>query len=97
MRKAKIEIDWSSSVLRITADKSSAEYAADDIEHHLRNTEVQKFFVDRWSCMMQEDEVPKGKLVDIFPGNSLKTVGRLTATMIQAVSDDTVRRLRQRS
>ena len=47
MRKAKIEIYWPPNVLRITADMSSAEYAADDIQSHLKNTEVQKLFLQR--------------------------------------------------
>jgi hypothetical protein len=45
MRKAKIEIIVN-SVLRITADKGSAEYAADDIEQLLKETEVRTFKVD---------------------------------------------------
>jgi hypothetical protein len=90
MRKAKIEI-IADSVLRITADKSSAEYAADDVEQLLKKTELQTFNIDPWLDYIQEDRVPKDKPTRMFSPATLHEVERLSGTIIQIVSDSQVR------
>lgn len=89
MRKVKLAT-YGSDVLRITADKSTAEYAADDIEELLRDTEVQKFDIQPWVWAIQEDRLPKDNLSSIFSQDSLQTVGQLSGTIVEVVSNHQV-------
>lgn len=77
-------------ILRITAAKSNAEYAADDIEELLKSTHAQTFLIKPWVPLLQEDQVPKKKLFEIFSRDSLRTVGDLTGTALKALSDNAV-------
>ncbi|ORY02256.1 mitochondrial inner-membrane-bound regulator-domain-containing protein [Clohesyomyces aquaticus] len=82
-RKAKIEIHWPDSILRITADKSSAEYAADDIQNYLANTEVEVVSLNPWRRF-----VPKGwshgpKLSNWLSPQVIETVEKQSGAVIE--------------
>jgi hypothetical protein len=90
-RKAKIEVVWP-SVIRITAAKTNAEYAADDIEQLLQNTVSIKFHIGDWrkAELLDEEPIKVNKLVDVFSQSSLQAIGRLSGVFIQPVAADTV-------
>ncbi|KAF2656196.1 hypothetical protein K491DRAFT_628766 [Lophiostoma macrostomum CBS 122681] len=95
LRKAKIQAFESHHLLRITAAKGSAEYAADDIERVLQSTEAVRFYFKTWlECVPEEDipesvlqDIRKGnpnaRLVDIVPKRSFRKVEEITRTSIQ--------------
>lgn len=89
-RKAKIEIHWPHNALRITADKNTAEYAANDVEEILQCTETQRLYLAPWTSSMEDSKVPK-KPVAIFPQKLLNEVASISRTWVQVVSDHTVR------
>jgi hypothetical protein len=94
-RKAKIEIhSWdykddrldqshTAHVLRITADKSTAEYAADDVQDLLKNAETERFSLEPWLPFMLEDKVDKNSTAAKISPEVLASVGKLSETYIQ--------------
>jgi hypothetical protein len=102
LRKAKIQAFETHHLLRITAAKGSAEYAADDIERLLKNTEVNNFRFNKWLDTIPEEDIPEhilkdirkgntnARLVDIIPKRGIREVGIITGTSIQEVAGNTV-------
>jgi hypothetical protein len=83
-RKASIEIYRQNSILRITADKTTAEYAANDVEEALRNSQGQKMHLKPWLPYLREDDVPANqKLATLYPEVDLQMVTSFTRTSIQ--------------
>lgn len=90
IRNAKAEIHWTSNVLRITADKVTAEYTADDIEATLSKTHSKTFTPEHWKGLLAEQQVSKRpSLSDSLP---LDYVSSLTGTYLARDNNkDTVR------
>ncbi|KAG9203212.1 hypothetical protein G6514_003130 [Epicoccum nigrum] len=59
VRNAKAEIHWTSNVLRITADKVTAEYTADDVEATLSKAYSKTFTPEHWKGLLAEQQVSK--------------------------------------
>ncbi|OCK76695.1 hypothetical protein K432DRAFT_428534 [Lepidopterella palustris CBS 459.81] len=55
-RNARIEIYWPHNIIRITADKSTAEYAAQDIEARLKESVSVTFALERWRSLLPEHQ-----------------------------------------
>ncbi|KAF2676140.1 hypothetical protein K458DRAFT_380438 [Lentithecium fluviatile CBS 122367] len=81
-RKAKIEIHWPHNVLRITADKNTAEYAADDIETILQKTERKQINLNPWIPYLDKN-CTAGDLVDVISDKSLEAIASLTGAFVQ--------------
>ncbi|OCL08393.1 hypothetical protein AOQ84DRAFT_340442 [Glonium stellatum] len=88
-RNAKIEIYWPHNVIRITADKSTAEYAAQDVEDYLRDTEAQRLRLEPWRPLLPEDQRSKESLVDLFRPKDITLAEEMSGAIIQPVSKDT--------
>ncbi|KAF1843054.1 uncharacterized protein K460DRAFT_378289 [Cucurbitaria berberidis CBS 394.84] len=87
-RRAKLQIFLQHSVLRITADKHTAEYAANDVEEALQNAEGKRLQLKTWQPLLVNEKVPKNdKLISLFTQNDLDTVMNLTRTSIQGAGD----------
>ena len=86
-RKVKTEI-INSSVIRITAPKSNAEYAANDIEQLLQDTETHKFRLQDWdnAGLLDKSRIPGEDLIKIYTSESLEIVGKASGAYIQSVS-----------
>jgi hypothetical protein len=82
-RRAKIEVHWPHNVVRITADKNTAEYAADDIEQLLRSVATKTFKLQPWHAYMTSDATAN-PLIAAVPETSLKAVAAMTGTTVQA-------------
>jgi hypothetical protein len=83
-RKARLEIHHAHSVLRITADKTTAEYAANDIEEALQNTVTRKMQLRPWIPCLEENNSPKDRnLEKLYTQDDLDMVTSLTRTSIQ--------------
>lgn len=85
-----MEIHWEGNVLRITADKSSAEYAVHDITDALEKTEAHTWNLKPWLPFM-EREPGKAKISNFFSQKSLQTIGQATGTNIHSITGDEVR------
>lgn len=82
-RRAKLEVFEDHNVLRITADKTTAEYAATDIEESLQNTEVKRLNLKPWVPLLVKEKVPEGaRLHSLFTKSDYDTVSTLTRTSI---------------
>ncbi|KAF2744861.1 hypothetical protein M011DRAFT_159351 [Sporormia fimetaria CBS 119925] len=95
LRKAKVEVLQKPLRVQITAAKSNAEYAADDIERVVQNVAGHQFRISEWAeaGLLDTEKLGKKlgeKLVDIFPAGSLQAVGDINGAYIQPVSDDTL-------
>jgi hypothetical protein len=87
-RKAKLEVQPQQSVLRITADKTTAEYAADDIEEALQSTEVKKVQLQPWIPYLEKGKVPKdGMLATLYTQKDFDMVTSLTRASIQRMDN----------
>lgn len=83
-----MEIHWPTNVLRITADKNSAEYTADDVEEALGKARTTSLDLKPWAARVNEARL----LPNISLAASLPTdyVSSLTSTSIVAYNDYTV-------
>jgi histidinol dehydrogenase len=90
-RKVKAEV-INSSVIRITAPKSNAEYAANDIEQLLQSTTTHKFRLRDWekANLLDKERIPANGLVNIYTSESLQVIGKASGAYIQSVSNDMV-------
>lgn len=86
VRNAKAEIHWPTNVLRITADKNTAEYTADDIEATLSKAHTTVFHPQRWIEQLDKDRA--SNLAASLPVNY---VSSLTGAHIVATNNDNVR------
>jgi len=89
-RRAKIEVHWPHSVLRITADKNTAEYAADDVEQLLQNTETKRFNLKPWIPHL-DTNYTTAELSQVIPSKSLEAVAAMTGATVQVASGHSVR------
>ncbi|KAF2199113.1 hypothetical protein GQ43DRAFT_482742 [Delitschia confertaspora ATCC 74209] len=88
-RNAKLEVYWPHNILRITGDKSSAEYAAQDIENFLSaNIDIQRFDIRPWIPLLAEGEAPIGRTEQVISQKDLQTIEKLTGTAIQEAGGD---------
>ncbi|KAF2264909.1 hypothetical protein CC78DRAFT_532785 [Lojkania enalia] len=87
-RKAKMQIYWPHNVLRITADKSSAEYAADDVKEELKDTEVMKYQLEPWRPFLAEHLSPEKDLATLLSLEKLRTVQNLSETIVQPTKNN---------
>ncbi|KAJ4360937.1 uncharacterized protein N0V89_001506 [Didymosphaeria variabile] len=89
-RKAKLEVNAADKVLRITADKHTAEYAADDVERLLQASESRRFHLNEWIPHLETLGTAEPTTADVFPEDVRATVASLTGAQIQIVTDKTV-------
>lgn len=90
-RRAKLEIYSKDSVLRITADKNTAEYAANDVEEAMQNMEVRRLLLKPWIPLLVHEKLPKDpKLTSLYSQADLDMVMKLTRTSIIEGSENMV-------
>ena len=89
-RKVKIEVHEPDVVVRITADKSTAEYAANDIQELLQSTETIRLNLEPWVPFLEEDPAAKDGTAKRLSLKALAAVGNLTRTYIQLVTKEMV-------
>ena len=92
-RRARLNIYKDHDVLRITADKSTAEYAANDIEEALQNTTSKRMNVDTYKALLAEEVIPKDKepaLDLVYSQQDFDVVSALTRTNIEKVNETMV-------
>jgi hypothetical protein len=88
-RRARLDVYKQHGILRITADKTTAEYAADDIEEALQRTEMKGMNLSSYlhqSANIDVTSNPKPNLVSLFyTQKDFDIVSMLTRTSIEAV------------
>jgi hypothetical protein len=89
-RKVKVEIHWPHNVLRVTADKATAEYAADDIESLLQKAHSHKFQIKPWLPYLDSNGTPDAFRA-IYSEQTLNVVSSMTKTLIHFGGNDEVR------
>ena len=83
-RLVKFEISAADKVLRITADKTAAEYAADDVEQLLQESETRRFHLKPWASHLKLVRSEDQDLTDqIFPKDVLQAIATLTGAYLQ--------------
>ncbi|EUC40292.1 hypothetical protein COCMIDRAFT_109188 [Bipolaris oryzae ATCC 44560] len=85
IRKVKFEIYKHHDILRITADKSTAEYAANDVEEALQRTEVKRMNLKNYMCLLEPDLIPRDQPLDLttlFSQKDRDVISALTKTSI---------------
>ncbi|EOA90111.1 uncharacterized protein SETTUDRAFT_56828, partial [Exserohilum turcica Et28A] len=85
IRKAKFQIYKPHAIIRITADKSTAEYAANDIEEALQHTEVRRMHLKNYLKVLVDGAVPKDEKLDLavlYSQKDLGAIASLTKTSI---------------
>lgn len=88
-RRARLEVYNQSSILRITADKSTAEYAANDIEEALQTTVTERMNLLPYKPLLMDGIVShdkKSDLTDLFSQKTLDSVSKLTQTIIEVTT-----------
>lgn len=96
-RKATLEVSQKDvrreGVLRITADKSTAEYAAQDIEEALQNIETRHIQLKPWKSSLAHGVISKDKdLSSLYAHKDLEMVATTVGTSVEVADDHTVRR-----
>ncbi|KAL5416573.1 hypothetical protein PMIN03_002112 [Paraphaeosphaeria minitans] len=86
-RKARLEVNTVDKVLRITADKHTAEYAANDVEQLLQASETQRFHFTTWVPHLETIDGSEPTTERVFPDDVLATVTALTGAQLQRVAD----------
>lgn len=88
-RNAKAEIHWPTRVLRITADKTTAEYMADDVETALGKARTTSLDLKHWVGQLDEARIATyPTLAACLP---VEYVSTLTGTKIYVSNEHTVR------
>ena len=86
-RHAKMQLHPGHQVLRITADKTSAEYAADDIEQALRNPHFSKLDLRPWQPRLAlGTTITRARMISLFTKANLDTISARTRTTIEATT-----------
>jgi hypothetical protein len=94
VRKAQIQIHQQHSILRITADKTTAEYVAEDIEEALQNVETKKVQLKAWIPWLEKAKVPEDKkLATLYTEEDFRMVTSLTRASIQRMDNTNTVRL----
>ncbi|KAH7082192.1 mitochondrial inner-membrane-bound regulator-domain-containing protein [Paraphoma chrysanthemicola] len=87
-RNVKIELHQEHSVIRITADKNTAEYAADDIDKVLDGAISRKLQLKPWIKSLEPDKVPQNhKLATLFTKEDFDMITSLTHASIQRMDN----------
>lgn len=87
-RKVKLEIQLAQSVLRITSDKTTAEYAANDVEEALQNTAVTRVDLEPWTKYLVKSKVPEdGMLATLYTQEDFDMVASLSGVSIQRMDN----------
>ncbi|KAF2020615.1 hypothetical protein BU24DRAFT_416283 [Aaosphaeria arxii CBS 175.79] len=92
-RKAKVEIFSPHNVLRITADKSSAEYTTSDIEEVLSQVQSHKFDLSAYQWLLDEHATManrKGGMSDLVSQEALEQISSLSGTVLRVIHDDAI-------
>ncbi|KAJ4993752.1 hypothetical protein SVAN01_00806 [Stagonosporopsis vannaccii] len=88
VRNAKAEIHWPTKILRITADKTTAEYTANDVEAALSKARTKTLKLNRWTQQLDNTRLARYKsLIDSLPADF---VSSLTATDIATADEHTL-------
>lgn len=85
IRKVKLQIYKHHDILRITADKSTAEYAANDVEEALQRTEVKRMNLKNYMRLLEPDMIPRDQQLDLttlFSQKDRDVISALTKTSI---------------
>ncbi|CAA9959040.1 SLS domain containing protein [Pyrenophora teres f. maculata] len=88
-RRAKVEVLKQYDVIRITADKSTAEYAANDIENALQTTVTERMNLLPYKPLLVDGIVSNDKksdLTELYSQKTLDTVSKLTQTVIEVTT-----------
>ncbi|KAF1934791.1 hypothetical protein EJ02DRAFT_362924 [Clathrospora elynae] len=87
-RRAKLDFFRHHNVLRITADKSTAEYTANDVEQALQNTDTGRInLLSYLPLLIVKKGAKDGKLVSMYSEHDFDVVSRLTRTSIEVATD----------
>ncbi|KAG9190846.1 hypothetical protein G6011_08934 [Alternaria panax] len=88
-RRVRLDTYKSHDILRITADKTTAEYAANDIEEAFRHTELKRMNLNSYLRQIANRNIkidPKSNLVSLFyTQKDFDIVSKMTRTSIEAV------------
>ncbi|KZM19997.1 uncharacterized protein EKO05_0003344 [Ascochyta rabiei] len=75
IRNAKVEIHWPTNVLRITADKNTAEYTANDVEEALSKTHTTSLDLKRWAAQLNmPSSLPNNDLAASLPAEYVASI-----------------------
>ncbi|KAF2738829.1 hypothetical protein EJ04DRAFT_549713 [Polyplosphaeria fusca] len=89
-RRCKMEIYWEDHILRITADKSTAEYAVHDITDALRNTEAHTWNLEPWIPYI--DQRPgKARRATFFTQKIMQAISLVTGTSTHSIENNAIR------
>jgi hypothetical protein len=80
-------VDTADKVLRITADKHTAEYAADDVEQLLQASQTHRFHFTAWLPHLKTLDGAEPTIDDVFSNDVLATVASLTGAQLQRTTD----------
>ncbi|KAF2634859.1 hypothetical protein P280DRAFT_474304 [Massarina eburnea CBS 473.64] len=80
-RKASIEMHTTDHVVRVTADKSTAEYVANDIEKLVHDIETKHFDVSVWAPYLEEHVISQD-MTKVFRETDLEAVSTMTEASI---------------
>ena len=58
IRNAKLEIHWPTKVLRVTADKNTAEYTANDVEEAISKAHTTSLDLKCWFAQLDKAQFP---------------------------------------
>lgn len=93
MRKVKLQIYKAHDIVRITADKSTAEYAANDIEEALQHTETKRMNLKNYIHLLEDGVISEEQKLDLttfYSQKDLEVVSALTKTSIAVTSKNLV-------
>ncbi|KAF1829022.1 hypothetical protein BDW02DRAFT_574375 [Decorospora gaudefroyi] len=88
-RRARLEVYFQDDVIRITADKSTAEYAANDIEEALWNSATEQLDLKPYAALLADEVLPKvtkPELVSLFSQQDFNAISAFTRATIEITS-----------
>lgn len=88
-RRAKIEVHPAHDVIRITADKTTAEYVLRDIEKLSASIEQRTFTIDEWIPYLRDYDKSKG-VGDYFPESHLQAIPAMVAATVEIKTKNSV-------
>lgn len=94
-RKARFQLYKPHDIVRITADKSTAEYAANDIEEALQHTNTKRMNLKNYMHLLEDGTIPKEKsleLTALYSQRDLDVISALSKTSIVTSAKNLVSR-----
>jgi hypothetical protein len=85
-----MEIYWPHHVLRITADKNSAEYAARDVEAVLKGTSRLQLNLEPWRPFLAKKHQALSNLNEVFKPQDIAFVERMAGVIVQMTTKSSV-------